>query len=490
LFSKIFLIVCLGWFHIGFSQYENTLSLLLKSDRTTSEKIKTIDSIIESYRLHRKYQLLDNTFKEYSTWIYKTKNYPGAIKTLQASIENQQNLPIIDTLLWQHRLYFLGLSYRKNKEYNNSITTFQNPIILFKNTEKTAKSYSELGRCYKAIGDYYKAITYYQLGASLLSKQGNTKSLLINYMNTANAFLGLKTSHGSQKSIQYYLKADSLFNTFSSKISYKFNIKVGLGNSYSQRQNLDISKASSYYKEALDIAESMKDSLRIFDVYHKLGNLYNISHPDKGIEYLNKATFYTENSALRSFYNEINLGYCFLIKGAYDQSISSYLKGISKRVELCDVISVTHEEPKSSRFCFGLCNNDDDGFHKLVIHSFERNRKRSAIWTPIRFTFASSDKMQITQWSEKANELISQFKERPKQLWVFVNPFGGARQAPVIWKNQVKPLFDLAGIQSHVVITKEANEAQELIRTSPKEALDSLDGVVAVGGDGLFQEIF
>eukprot|EP00210_Caulerpa_lentillifera_P009406 g8967.t1 len=164
------------------------------------------------------------------------------------------------------------------------------------------------------------------------------------------------------------------------------------------------------------------------------------------------------------------------------------VRGITGRVDLCDIITIKHEEPRSNRFCLGLCS-DDEGLHKLCIHSFERNKKRHTIWKPIKYVFASSDKLQISQWSQKANEMILQFINRPKRLWVFVNPYGGARQAPVIWRNQVKPLFELAGIQSHVVITKEANEAYRIMKAACNESLESIDGVVAIGGDGLFQEI-
>eukprot|EP00210_Caulerpa_lentillifera_P006875 g6572.t1 len=150
--------------------------------------------------------------------------------------------------------------------------------------------------------------------------------------------------------------------------------------------------------------------------------------------------------------------------------------------------TVTYEEPKPANCCLGLCNKDEV-LHKLCVHSFECNKRRSAMWKPIKYVFLSINKLQIVQWSQKANEFISQLIHRPKELWVFVNPYGGTRQTPRIWRKQVKPLFELAGIQSRVVITKEANEAYEMMKTASKQSLESIDGVVAVGGDGLFQEI-
>jgi len=294
LISRIILLFFLCSFCAGFCQNENVISPVLRSNLDSQEKIRVVDSILALYDNQNKYNLLDTSYTTYSTWLYKNKKYNATIKVLKASINNQPNLSSVDTLTWQHRLYFLGISYRRVKKYHKSIEIFQHPIIGYQKNSKTAKSYSELGLCYKTIGDYYKAITYYQLGASLLSQQGNNKFLLINYINTTRAFLELKT-----------LK------------------------SYSQRETLNILKADSYYKEAIDIATKMKDSSKLFNVYNQLGNLYNISDPDKGITYLNKAAYYAKNNALNSFYNEVNIGYCYLIKESYDQSIASYLKGIS-----------------------------------------------------------------------------------------------------------------------------------------------------------------
>ena len=40
---------------------------------------------------------------------------------------------------------------------------------------------------------------------------------------------------------------------------------------------------------------------------------------------------------------------------------------------------------------------------------------------------------------------------RPKKLLIFVNPYGGKRQAPKIFRNKVRPLFELARIEMEVI---------------------------------------
>lgn len=47
-------------------------------------------------------------------------------------------------------------------------------------------------------------------------------------------------------------------------------------------------------------------------------------------------------------------------------------------------------------------------------------------------------------------EFIVEF-DRPKRLLIFVNPHGGKKQAKKIFRNKVKPLFQLANIEMEVI---------------------------------------
>jgi len=51
----------------------------------------------------------------------------------------------------------------------------------------------------------------------------------------------------------------------------------------------------------------------------------------------------------------------------------------------------------------------------------------------------------------------------------------------------VAPLFRAAGVRFTVIVTERANHARDLLRSDP---LGDVDGVVCVGGDGMFSELF
>ena len=47
-------------------------------------------------------------------------------------------------------------------------------------------------------------------------------------------------------------------------------------------------------------------------------------------------------------------------------------------------------------------------------------------------------------------EIILEFN-RPKNVLVFINPHGGKRKAPKVYRDKVAPLFELAGITTDVI---------------------------------------
>lgn len=75
---------------------------------------------------------------------------------------------------------------------------------------------------------------------------------------------------------------------------------------------------------------------------------------------------------------------------------------------------------------------------------------------------------------------------RPRSLLVFINPYGGKKLAELIFYSTVRPIFNLAGIRTKVIVTTHQGHCENFMLM---EDLHSYDGVVAVGGDGLFSEL-
>ncbi|KAI8782009.1 ceramide kinase, partial [Biomphalaria glabrata] len=121
-------------------------------------------------------------------------------------------------------------------------------------------------------------------------------------------------------------------------------------------------------------------------------------------------------------------------------------------------------------------------FYVYVIKRVSKHKWRHKICH-----FVSKDYGTCHLWIDKITEILRNPEwKRPKRLLVFINPVGGKRRGPQIFNEKVRPLFDLAGIYTEVVITKRQFHARDMIY---EYDLQTVDGLVSVGGDGTFSEV-
>lgn len=91
-------------------------------------------------------------------------------------------------------------------------------------------------------------------------------------------------------------------------------------------------------------------------------------------------------------------------------------------------------------------------------------------------------------FNQLQNYLQSCRQVRPKRLLIFVNPFGGKGKALKLYNRRVKRLLELADVERKLIITKYANHARETIE-DPLFNVEYYDGIISVGGDGMFAEL-
>lgn len=76
---------------------------------------------------------------------------------------------------------------------------------------------------------------------------------------------------------------------------------------------------------------------------------------------------------------------------------------------------------------------------------------------------------------------------RPRKLLLFVNPYGGKKNALKLYEKYAKPIFRMANIDVSVIITQRPNQIFDLVL---QQHLDHFDGIACCGGDGTFSELF
>ncbi|XP_001375028.1 ceramide kinase isoform X3 [Monodelphis domestica] len=117
---------------------------------------------------------------------------------------------------------------------------------------------------------------------------------------------------------------------------------------------------------------------------------------------------------------------------------------------------------------------------------YVKRSKKSCRWRCGHVTFWCTDEVLCNQWIQTLRDLIKNLTCRPKHLLVYINPFGGKRQAKRVYEQKIVPLFNLASITTDVIVTEHANHAKDSLF---EINIEKYDGVVCVGGDGMFSEV-
>ncbi|XP_056271635.1 ceramide kinase-like [Pseudoliparis swirei] len=163
---------------------------------------------------------------------------------------------------------------------------------------------------------------------------------------------------------------------------------------------------------------------------------------------------------------------------------------VSHSVLVSEVISVREEDS---------VRGTDDGSWTTKIRAREAKDCRPAFtvlyvercqqhrWRGAEVTFTCPEAALCRRWVGAIGEQLAVIASRPKRLLVYINPFSGKRRGQSVYEQQVAPLFARAGVSTHVIVTEHANHARDHLRTEAE--LQKIDGVVCVGGDGMFSEL-
>ncbi|XP_042036773.1 ceramide kinase-like isoform X1 [Salvia splendens] len=126
--------------------------------------------------------------------------------------------------------------------------------------------------------------------------------------------------------------------------------------------------------------------------------------------------------------------------------------------------------------------------YRFTIYVVHKSKTQSSVWTPLVYTFGHKDLEICMSWVNQINSHLNMEVKRPKNLLVLVHPRSGKGHGCKIWET-VAPLFSQAKVKTKVIVTERAGHARDMLSSITNRELNLYDGVVAVGGDGFFNEI-
>ncbi|XP_031379911.1 ceramide kinase isoform X2 [Punica granatum] len=155
-------------------------------------------------------------------------------------------------------------------------------------------------------------------------------------------------------------------------------------------------------------------------------------------------------------------------------------------VELIDQGVVHRSNPSSPARCL---LGPEWQMHRFIVHAVQRSKSQPSLWTAAMYNFGHKDPQTCQMWVDRINASLSrEMEDRPKNLLIFVHPMSGKGNGCQTWET-VAPIFSRANVQTKVIVTERAGHAFDVMRTTTDEELRQYDGVLAVGGDGFFNEI-
>lgn len=151
------------------------------------------------------------------------------------------------------------------------------------------------------------------------------------------------------------------------------------------------------------------------------------------------------------------------------------------RVSIEDVISVRHTVKWG-----GYCDHEEVEINpnSFIIHYATLESNNCLKYANV--VFSHTDPMQVQSWVKTLQNFLKKIA-RPKNILMFVNPFGGRRQGIKINQKICKPLFEIAGVEVTVIVSQRKNQIRDYIL---EHCMDHFDAVACVGGDGTVSEIF
>lgn len=130
----------------------------------------------------------------------------------------------------------------------------------------------------------------------------------------------------------------------------------------------------------------------------------------------------------------------------------------------------------------------------VTLYTFKRAASRSE-WRPWRLKFQSHREEIIDELHLKVcNGLEPVLEARPRHLLVLINPNAGSGRADFLFQTVLRPVFSRGGITLDTVHTLYPGHATDIVyeKIDPEmypENEPPFDGIVAVGGDGIFNEV-
>ncbi|WP_298423184.1 CHAT domain-containing tetratricopeptide repeat protein [uncultured Kordia sp.] len=260
----------------------------------------------------------------------KKINRNAAITFLKKEVYLRKQDTTPDRNLITKAYYNLGYFYRLQKDYTNQLTYLDSVVSHDTILDiRSGEAYKMMAGVYKNTGDYQRALDYFDTSEVIFKKVDAKSNLLGNYINKLSLYV---EQHYKMTSKDFKLLEenvlsleDELKSNDKKRLMVLFNLGAILYNNHAYKAS------SGYYEKSLPLAEKLKDSFRISQIYTnkalidvKKGNIA------KALELNDKALLFVGNDKDQRSTIYDNLGDIYIQSKEYVKGIRYYNKALNE----------------------------------------------------------------------------------------------------------------------------------------------------------------
>lgn len=328
--SHLLLVLSMLFFIVeskGQNKVQNVYDSIVKLPITSKEKINAFTAKI----IHTNY-----TNKEahadvcYLVVKFCSKvDIASAIPFLEKELTLRKEYVATNKDLIARTYYNFGYFYWFLEDYNK-VLIYQDSLLSYTKVKDTrcGKAYGMIANVYKKAGDYQRALTHYTQAEKILKKFDAKRNLLNVYINQLGLYVEQKIGVNQKDFEALQHKIISLMEDYKASEQQKLNVLFNAGAMMYHYKEYETSL--SHYNQAMTIAETLQDSLRIAKIYTNTALILGKSNQLPEALLMNdKALLFagTNNDQKSTVYD--NLGDIYIHTEQHEKALYYYNKAIN-----------------------------------------------------------------------------------------------------------------------------------------------------------------
>lgn len=297
-----------------------------------------IDSLLNSYELKNRYDILFDDLYFYAVWYFNSGNYLKAISTSQRGLDVAGKLETPDPNRHAGFKNTIGTSHLYLGNYDQAFKMYNEIVETVKIDKRVTDAFSGMAWCSIDQGDYYSAMEYFDFAITKSKQLDDKTSHIINVINQSSNYYHIANKNLKTKGVtnlKNILRLSETDTSYTNALSpyYKTYILQNIGSIQQTISDSLFQEAENYFSEALTIATDLYKKAKdpsykslykeqVGSMYNAIGFLKMKQNNSDALYYLNNALLNLENIKAKSIAYS-NMAFYYANNSKFDIAVTN-----------------------------------------------------------------------------------------------------------------------------------------------------------------------